>query len=230
MKKIRFGSKEIDYHLTFADRRTLGITVSPDMAVTVRAPHRAPLQKIKQILTKRAPWILRQQEYFLAFYPKQSPKRYVNGETHLYLGKQYRLRVVRSRKESVKLDGGYIFVRCRNHGRGRRLLQNWYLERAGEKFDAYSLKWIKRFRKYGKAPTALTMRHMPKRWGSCTPKGKIILNPELVKAPKACIEYVIIHELCHLIHRNHTKKFIELQAELMPSWEKWKMTLEKLLS
>jgi predicted SprT family Zn-dependent metalloprotease len=71
---------------------------------------------------------------------------------------------------------------------------------------------------------------MPTRWGSCTPKGKIILNPELIKAPKGCIEYVIIHELCHLIHHDHTQKFLDLQTKEMKDWEKWKMKLEKLLA
>ena len=71
---------------------------------------------------------------------------------------------------------------------------------------------------------------LEKRWGSCTPKGKIILNPELIKAPKGCIEYVIIHELCHLIHHDHTQKFIDLQTKEMKDWEKWKMKLEKLLA
>jgi predicted metal-dependent hydrolase len=71
---------------------------------------------------------------------------------------------------------------------------------------------------------------MPTRWGSCTSKGKIILNPELIKAPKGCIEYVIIHELCHLIHHDHTQKFIDLQTKEMKDWEKWKMKLERLLA
>ena len=71
---------------------------------------------------------------------------------------------------------------------------------------------------------------MPTRWGSCTPRGKIILNPELIKAPKGCIEYVIIHELCHLIYHDHTRKFIDLQTKEMPDWEKWKSKLENLLA
>jgi predicted metal-dependent hydrolase len=71
---------------------------------------------------------------------------------------------------------------------------------------------------------------MPKRWGSCTAKGKIILNPELIKAPKGSIEYVITHELCHLIHHDHTQKFFELQAKEMKDWERWKLKLESLLA
>lgn len=71
---------------------------------------------------------------------------------------------------------------------------------------------------------------MPTRWGSCTPKGKVILNPELIKAPKGIIEYVIIHELCHLIHHNHTKSLYDLQEKIMPDWKKWKERLETSLT
>lgn len=71
---------------------------------------------------------------------------------------------------------------------------------------------------------------MEKRWGSCTRNGKITLNTELVKAPKACIEYVMVHELCHLAIRNHTKDFYDLQAKLLPDWQKWKEKLEKTLA
>ncbi|MBL0049307.1 MAG: M48 family metallopeptidase [Bacteroidetes bacterium] len=71
---------------------------------------------------------------------------------------------------------------------------------------------------------------MSKRWGSCTPKGKIILNPELLKAPTACIEYVILHELCHLVYNEHTQKFIDLQTKEMPDWVKWKNKLENMLA
>jgi predicted metal-dependent hydrolase len=78
-------------------------------------------------------------------------------------------------------------------------------------------------------PSGLYIQDMPKRWGSCTPKGKIILNPELIKAPRACIEYVIIHELCHLIHHDHTQKFFDLQTKEMPNWVKWKERLEKIM-
>jgi len=230
MRKLRFGSKVITYALSFANRKTLGITVSPEMAVTVRAPYRTSSRKIRKILRKRAAWILKQQEYFLAFYPKQPPKRFVNGESHLYLGTQYRLRILRSRKESVRRDGRYIVVRSRNQSRVKRLVEDWYLEDASRKFSAYSQKWIRRFKKYGKSPSGLVLRHMRTRWGSCTPKGKIILNPELVKAPRGCIDYVIIHELCHLIHRNHTKGFVKLQSDLMPNWERWKTHLEHLLA
>jgi predicted metal-dependent hydrolase len=87
---------------------------------------------------------------------------------------------------------------------------------------------IQRFKRYGVEPSSLYIQYMENRWGSCTPKDKIILNVELIKAPKSCIEYVIIHELCHLLHRNHTSAFYRLLAAEMPDWEKWKVRLERL--
>jgi len=109
-------------------------------------------------------------------------------------------------------------------------LHDWYLEHARAKFQAIATPLIEKFKKYKIEPSSIVLRDMPTRWGSCTPNGKIILNPELIKAPKPCIEYVIIHELCHLIHHNHTQKFLDLQTREMNDWEKWKMKLEKLLA
>lgn len=98
------------------------------------------------------------------------------------------------------------------------------------KIEEYPTTYIQQFEKYGVKPSEIVIRKMPTRLGSCTPKGKIILNPELIKAPKGCIEYVIVHELCHLVHHNHTQKFIELQKKEFPHWEKWKAKLEQLLA
>ena len=106
----------------------------------------------------------------------------------------------------------------------------WYKERAKVKFAEIAEPLIERFKKHKVEPKSIWLQEMNRRWGSCTPKGKIILNPELIKAPKACIEYVVIHELCHLIHKNHTKKFFELHAKEMPDWERWKNKLENLLA
>ena len=95
-------------------------------------------------------------------------------------------------------------------------MNSWYRDHAKRKFAEIAKPLIERFKKHKVEPSGLYVQHMPKRWGSCTPKGKIILNPELIKAPRACIEYVIIHELCHLIHHDHTQKFFDLQTKQMP--------------
>lgn len=229
-ENILFGSKQIDFTLEYVSRKSLGITVTPDFEVIVKAPTDATLDKIKEVVRKKAPWIMKQQSFFLAFHPKTPTRQYVSGETHLYLGRQYLLRIVESPEESVILRGRFLEVCTTDKTKAKALVVAWYLEKAKEKFAIIAEPLIEKFKKYGVAPSAVVLRDMPTRWGSCTPHGKIILNPELIKAPKGCIEYVIIHELCHLIHHDHTQSFFSLQAKEMPNWEKWKTKLEHLLA
>jgi len=227
---IQFGSRTIDFRLEYSDRRSLGITVTPDMEVVVRAPINTSMEKVKEKVRKRAPWILKQQSFFLSFQPKTPQRKYISGETHLYLGRQYRLHVKKGKQESVKLKGKFIEITVNEKTAAKRLLNEWYLQHARAKFEIIAARLIKKFKKQKVEPKSITLRNMPTRWGSCTPSGKIILNPELIKAPIGCIEYVIIHELCHLVYHDHTQKFIDLQTKEMKDWEKWKMKLEKILA
>ncbi len=232
MKKhtFQYGSATIDYQLQFSDRKTLGITVTPEMTVIVTAPIGAETSKIESRIIKRAPWIIRNLSYFLSFHPKTPQRKYVAGETHLYLGRQYTLNIIIGPEETVKLKGKHIIVTSNRSNNVKTLLENWYNNQAKQKLHSIALPLIEKFKKYNVHPTAIELRSMPKRWGSCTAKGKIILNPELIKAPKGSIEYVITHELCHLIFHDHTQKFFDLQAKEMHDWEKWKTKLENLLA
>jgi predicted metal-dependent hydrolase len=230
-RTFNFGSATIDYELQYSERETLGITVTPEMCVIVTAPNGTEINKIESKLTKRAPWIIRNISYFLSFHPKTPKRKYVSGETHLYMGRQYLLKVIScNEEESVKLKGKYLVVKTKTSTKTRALLENWYHEQAKKKLNSIALPLIEKFKQHKVTPTAIELRNMPKRWGSCTAKGKIILNPELIKAPKGSIEYVITHELCHLIHHDHTHKFFELQSKEMKDWEKWKLKLELLLA
>jgi predicted metal-dependent hydrolase len=227
---VQFGSKTIDFRLEYSDRKSLGITVTPEMEVLVKAPAGTSIEKIKEKIRKKAPWIIKQQSFFLSFQPKTPTRKYISGETHLYLGRQYRLQIHLGNDESVKLKGKFIEVTATQKTRAKDLLKDWYLEQAKAKFLLIAAPLIEKFKKYKVESISMVLREMPTRWGSCTPKGKIILNPELVKAPKGCIEYVIIHELCHLVHHDHTQRFIDLQTKEMKDWEKWKMKLEQILA
>lgn len=227
---IQFGSKKLDFKLEYSNRRTLGISVNPDLKVLIRAPLDTSMDKVKEKIRIKAHWILKQQSFFLSYHPKTPARKFIGGETHLYLGRQYRLKIIQSKTESVKLDGKFITVKTKNKSNTRHLIMKWYLQNAKSKFQYIAIPLISKFKKYKVEPESIILRAMKTRWGSCTPKGKIILNPELIKAPKGCIEYVIVHELCHLVHHDHTQKFLDLQTKEMPEWEKWKMKLEKLLA
>jgi predicted metal-dependent hydrolase len=166
------------------------------------------------------------------------PRRYISGESHYYLGRQYILHIVETHgcaskncasKNSVNFKGRSFEIVCNRKSQAESLMKEWYRERAKIKFAEIAEPIIQRFKKYNVEPSSLYIQHMENRWGSCTSKGKIILNTELIKVPKLCIEYVIIHELCHLLYRNHTSDFYRLLTVEMPDWKKWKNKLEKML-
>ncbi|MCB0642320.1 MAG: M48 family metallopeptidase, partial [Phaeodactylibacter sp.] len=124
---------------------------------------------------------------------------------------------------------GFLEVYTPDRAEVRSLLRAWYEAHAEVKFRQYAAPWIERFKRYNVEPDTLVIQWMEKRWGSCTPKGKILLNTELIKAPRGCIEYVIVHELCHLVHHNHSRAFFDLQARELPGWERWKERLERVM-
>lgn len=231
-EKIQYGQSTIEYDLDFSERKTLGIKVHPDKSVQVMAPLNTDEKSVKEKILSKAAWILRQQDFFLSFHPLTPPRKYVSGETHLYLGKQYRLKLVETDKESVKLNAGYIIVALKdksNKGRVKRLLRKWYKIKAEIHFNQLFKDKIHLTENLTNESPTLKYRWMDKRWGSCDRNGTIHLNLELIKAPKVCIEYVIIHEMCHLAHLNHSSAFYGLLDKLFPGWRDTKDKLERLM-
>lgn len=228
---LAYGSETIDFSLSFSPRRRMTITVEPSGDVVVKAPSEATLETVLDHLRRRAGWIIRQRDRFATFGPAMPPKRYVSGETHRYLGRQYRLRITEGSAPSVKLKGCYFEIVTadkRDTRTVQRQLDNWYRTRALRIFADCMDRCLRSsyFRKV--APPRWTIRRMKRRWGSCTPDGAILLNLVLVQAPPRCIEYVITHELCHLIHHSHDAQYFRLLGRVMPDWQKLKAALEQM--
>ena len=161
---------------------------------------------------------------------KTSKKEYVSGEDFKYLGRSYRLKVVQSKEERVKLQCGYLelFVKDKSDlERKENLVYEWYHEKA----TLYFFTILQKFNKIVKQDIkSVKIRQMKTRWGSCNPyKSYINLNIELIKKPKACIEYVVFHELVHLVHPSHSKQFYDYLFLYMSDWEKRKKILERSL-
>lgn len=251
MNSILYGNNTISYALLRADRKTLAITVEPDMSVIVKAPLQAEDDAITRIVRKRAAWILRQQRYFTQFLPRTPARQYIGGETHLYLGRQYRLRIriLESRTDSepainnqqpvspshecVKLIGGYLYVYVQEPaatGRIQELLHQWYGEHAQIRLRERLEVCMQQVRGWDIPSPPLNIRRLKNRWGICSPDGTLTLNLDLIRAPRACIDYVILHEICHLRHPNHAPEFYKLLAHLLPDWQDRKQRLERLLS
>jgi hypothetical protein len=231
--KVSYGNKEIEFLLERKTRKTLKITVNPDKTVVATAPKGIELDKIMNSVKNRSRWILKQQDYFDEFFPKQTPRKYIGGESHYYLGKQYRLKIIESDKNEVKLKSGYFIIHTKkkddkNHSEA--LLYTWYKIHSKIKFKESIQRCMKIIKKYDIENPDFSIRKMKARWGSCSKdKNKIILNLELIKAPSHCIEYVVMHELCHLKYPNHSKSFWDFLSLVMPDWKMRKERLEKII-
>ena len=234
MKTLTYGSKTIPYTLKYANRKTLAITVEPDLRVGVTAPEGAEEARIERIVRKRVAWVLRQQRYFAQFLPRTPERQYISGETHLYLGRQYRLRIRNAEHEDVKLVSGYLYVSVSSElpapTRIRELLYAWYTDHAQIRLRERLGACLQQVSGWNMEPPQLSIRVMKRCWGTCSPTGKLTLNVDLIRAPRACIDYVILHEICHLRHPNHTREFYKLLAHLVPDWWQRKTRLERLLS
>ena len=230
---IRYGNRLIRYSIIYTERKTLEIAVHPNSSIIITAPQKCDKNKIKEKVKKRAKWIAKQLKYYTQFEPRTPQKQFLNGETHLYLGKQYRLKIKTGLAEGVKLKRGYFIIAQRDKENGERskeLLNQWYNYKAQTKFDEYFELCWKNFPRKSLFKPVLKIRRMKKRWGSLSKNGTLTLNLELIKAPKECIEYVITHELCHTIHHNHSKEFYDLLGRTMPDWNKRKRKLEIMMS
>jgi hypothetical protein len=194
----------------------------------VETPRGADLIDAKQALRKRAQWVTRHLNEIHKRRAGVLNRRYVSGETVFYLGRRYSLKVLRSDSDrNVKMLRGQVRVAVTDTAEAtvKHALYQWYRERAAEVFArrmqiaSDQLSWVT------EKPHSV-IREMKSRWGSCSPSGTIILNPHLVKAPTKCIDYVILHELCHLNEHNHSRRFYTLLNQSMPDWERVKMQLD----
>ena len=226
---IRYGSRSVECELVFESRRQLKIDVHPDRRVVVHAPEGKGVDAVAERVRERAKWILKQLDYFAQFQPLPPPKQYVSGETHYYLGRQYRLKVTQDCNQTVKLVGRYLHIAVADpsdKGRVAERLQLWYRQHARRILAQRADQCFAKLRNEGVPFPEVKLRKMPTRWGSYSRPGTILLNPELIKTPLYCIEYVIMHELCHLKHPNHGRGFFRLLARCMPDWERRKSRLE----
>ena len=233
-RQITYGRSVIEFDVERRDRKTLEIAVEPDLRIRIAAPHDAKTDDIDAKVRKRAAWIKRQQAYFRQYLPRTPARRYVSGETHRYLGRQYRLKVRAVQADRVRLYQGYIDVetiRPKTPSHIRNLVVGWYRARARIKFQERLEISLKRFiRPDDFVPTAVIVRQLQQRWGSMSPSNRLVLNTRLIEAPVDAIDYVITHELCHIAHPHHGPAFIDLLSIVLPDWERRKEKLERAMA
>ncbi|MDP0501878.1 MAG: SprT family zinc-dependent metalloprotease [Verrucomicrobiota bacterium JB022] len=212
-------------------RKTLAISVLPNGDLVLVAPVDAQEAEILKRVEHRRSWIIRKRHEFEEMNRNRVPLRYQSGATHRYLGKQYRLKVDVGPTPSVKLKGSYFHITSKSTEPQavERLLTGWYREKAHFHFESRIRRWDS-WCIHRQLPTPrLQLLVMPKRWGSSDQSGRIALNPELVKAPSICIDYVVAHEICHLVHPGHGKAFYNQLEQMFPAWRAVKQRLEQTM-
>ncbi|HXK50661.1 MAG TPA: SprT family zinc-dependent metalloprotease [Clostridiales bacterium] len=228
--KIEYGKALIEFDVIYRKRKTMEISVHPDMSVVIKAPAGTTDDKIISKVKKRAGWIIKQKKFFEQFMPRQPQKQYINGESHKYLGKNYRLMIGQGNTKELKLVSGVLKVRLHDVNDRKsveKIIYDWYRPKAYEHFsEILENRWKAEFEKHIKPK--IVVKKMRTRWGSLSENGILTLNIELIKAPRECIDYVIVHELCHLVHRNHDNRFYKLLDQLFPNWKKVKNKLEMI--
>ncbi len=232
LSAIAYGGKEIVFQVLTTNRKTMEIAVLPDCSVAVKVPEGTSEDETRSRVYRRARWITRQINFFQQFRPRTPDRKYIGGETHLYLGRQYRLKISQGNEAGVKLVRGFIFITCCGEPspvKVQLLLDTWYVERAKIKFVDSLDRCFSGFGRMGFSRPNLHIRKMKTRWGSLSPGGTLTLNRDLIRAPRDCIDYVVTHELCHLKHQDHSKEFYRLLDQFLPEWHKQKTKLEQAL-
>ena len=230
---INYGDRKIEFTILRKKVKNLNLNIRPDMTISVSACEEVPIDTIKRFVKNKAPWILKNLNYFRDVQPESiSKKNYISGETFKYLGKQYRLKVEESvEKESVTYYQGFICLTIRdksNVKRKEKLINEWYREKAIKNFEDSLKRIYPLVEKYVSSKPEIQIREMKSRWGSCIiEKNKILLNLELIKAPKFCIDYVVLHELIHFRFNKHNTEFYDFMTVLMPDWKQRKAILDE---
>jgi predicted metal-dependent hydrolase len=228
-----YGGTEIEYVVAANPRLSskVRIHVHPNGLVQVESPVGKSALEIGRAVRKRARWIAKHLEANAEVRAHALPREYISGETHFYLGRRYQLKIVKpsEARASVTMKAGKLWVGApqKDPLAVRRRLNVWYKEKATDYLArrlsavAGNISWLKR-------EPPLKLSAMKKQWGSCSPSGSIHLNPWLIRAPSECIDYVLIHEICHLREHNHSRRFYQLLEEHHPDWRKVKAKLDGL--
>jgi predicted metal-dependent hydrolase len=210
-------------------RKTVGLEVTPDASLIIRAPRNLSRREINEIVDKESPWILKKQQFFRENHTKIREKDFIEGEEFLYLGSVYKLKIVRNTGRALTIDDNFFCLSDDYVGNARGVIESWYQERAyevvSERVTFYSCLSGIKFKQ-------INITDAKKRWGSCSPGGNLNIAWRLVMAPLRVIDYVIVHELSHIEIRNHSKEFWRRLGIIIPDYkrdEKWLIDNEHFL-
>ncbi|WP_437312293.1 M48 family metallopeptidase [Sorangium sp. So ce388] len=231
--EVTWGTTHLAYEIRRSARRsTVSIAIDPALGLVVTAPEATPIARLDSVVRSKAPWIVPRLKRRSERPPASSAREFVSGESFLYLGRQFRLRLLPEQDpRPLALRGGWLQLPLPRglalEHRGayaRAALIDWYTRHAKERLPAWAAPWA---RKLGVSFPRILVTDQAKRWGSCS-RGVLRLNWRIVQAPRTLVDYVLAHELAHLIHDHHGREFWATLGRVMPDYEARRARLGEL--
>lgn len=227
-ESIRLG--DIEVAVTYKAIKNIHLSVyPPNGAVRISAPQRMSLDTIRVFALSKLGWI-RSQQAKLRSQERETPREFLNYESHWFRGERYLLQVIeRDAPPHVSVEGTELVLQARpgaDAETGKAILDDWYRRQLKQAMEPLMGRWQERL---GVQASRVIVQRMKTRWGSCNPESKIIrINLELMKKPPECLEYIILHELMHLIEPSHNGRFTGLMDFHMPKWRLHRDELNRL--
>lgn len=222
MYSVKFGTKDIGFKVEFRKRKTMSISIEPPKDITVLAPIGMNEDDIKEYVKAKGAWIVQKLFEFRNIEAKKVNREFVNGESFMYLGRNYSLQIhvdeTLQNNSSVKLFRGkfHVYVKEKNDELIKDSMEAWYREKTEEQVKKI-IKYYQKF--FNKKPTAIRIKEQKKRWASCTYNDELLFNWRCVMAKSTALDYIIVHEMCHMYYKNHSQEFWNLVASIMNDYE-----------
>lgn len=226
--RLQLSNREIPIEMQYGFRKRLTLTVYPDRRVVARVPYGLPKRQVETYFQKKSKWLIKHLDHFEQ-HPPESEKTYIEGEEFTYLGNKVKLKLTTGATR-VEITGENLIVRVKDPADKdmiARVIDRWYRKKAIEVLSPRYHEMLDRLKYLELPETSLRFYKMKQRWGSCSLKGVITLNTELIKKDISLIDYVIVHEICHLKVHAHNKAFYNLVESIMPDWKKRKSNLNQ---
>lgn len=231
---IQFENDLVEIFIKYKRRKTIKLSIKNDLNVEVVAPLRTSKKYIKQLIENKRHWIKFHRDRMKKNINVPNLRKYEDGEKFFIMGKPYNLRVIQSDHDRIAVFQGDIFMYTRKKddiNYKQRHMEKWYKEMACEKLKKIYDDVCNKFTVIYNEKPELHFRKMKARWGSYSPiDNKILLNSQLVKVPEVCVEYVIVHELCHVRYRNHKREFYDFMESFLPEWKIRREELNRYVS
>ncbi len=231
MKKrtVTISSREVEVDIVRSSRRTVALYVKPGGTLLIRAPWYVPVSLLMQFVRQKTAWIERQLRRMKDVRPPAGPAITDDGSVIPFMGRQVTVRVTEGDRNSAILKENELHLTLTGTASPERitaLAEAWYLREAKSHFTSRTAALAALHSALLPAPGPVNVRKMKRRWGTCHSSGAIWFNRELIKKEQELIDYVIIHELCHLVHHNHSKEYYALLGSIIPDFREFRKRLQ----